>query len=97
MDPHDILHRHAKKSEGIVVTQVLLGGIGDILDIRQGFDPFRRHPGRRQALMVKRHVLVTVVHQRTQTLQLKPLQVGAAHTFPFRVPDSLFHVVHPVL
>lgn len=97
MDPHDLLHRYAEQPKGIIVPQILFRGIGNIPDVRQGFDAFGRHTCGGQTLMVKFHVPVAVIHQRTQAFQLEPFQLGAAHTFPFRVPDALSHALHPVL
>ena len=49
-----------------------------------------------EKLAVGRNDLLPVSYTHLDVYK-RQLQVGAAHTFPFRVPDSLFHVVHPVL
>ena len=37
MDAHDVLHGHGQHAKGVVIPDVVLGGEGDVLDVRQGF------------------------------------------------------------
>ena len=94
VDAHELLLRDRKHTERVGVTQVGLGGVGDVLYVGERFDFVRRHARFRQPFVVKRDVAVAVVYQRLQALKLQRLGIAAGHTFHFGVPDVDFHVVH---
>ena len=80
VDAHDVLHGHGQHAEGVVVPDVVLGGEGDVLDVRQGLDLLPGGDARRpQPLVVEGDVVVAVVHHPAQPLQLQGLDVRPLH------------------
>ena len=82
VDAHDVLHGHGQHAKGVVIPDVVLGGEGDVLDVRQGFyfipagDAYLA-----QALVVERDVVVAVVHHPLQAPQLQGFNIRPLHGF----------------
>ena len=70
VDAHNIFHWARHHAKGIIVADVILCGKGDILDIRQGLYLIAGNPRFFQPLMIKRDVIVAIIHHLFQLLQL---------------------------
>ena len=60
MDTHHLLHRYREGVEGIVVTQVLLGGAGKLAQIAQLTEIIRVNPRRVELTAVHRDIFIGV-------------------------------------
>ena len=63
MDAHHLLHGHGEHAEGIIIPDVLFGGEGQVLQVRQGAKVFGFEPHLIQALPVEGHQMVDPFHQ----------------------------------
>ena len=92
VDADDVLHGNSQHAEGVVVPDVILGGEGDVLHIRQDLDLVPAGDARRpQALVVKGHVIVAVIHHAAQALQLERFDIRAPHGLDVFLEKPCFH------
>ena len=89
MHPDHIVHGHGKKPEGIVLTQVFLGGKGQVSDIFKLFDISRFDPGLVHLVPVIRDLVVYPGDQFLQSFQLQSPHRLSGHCFMFIVQDHL--------
>ena len=71
MQADDLFHRHGKQAEGIVVAQVVFGGIRDQLDVFERLDMLRLQADLVKAAAVHGHVFVRIAHGVLEPLQLQ--------------------------
>ena len=67
----DLFHRHGKQPEGIVVAQVVFGGIRDQFDVFERLDMLRLQADLVKAAAVHGHVFVRIAHGVLEPLQLQ--------------------------
>lgn len=92
MDAHDVLHGHGQHAEGVVIPDVVLGGEGDVLDVRQGFYLIPTgDAGLAQALVVEGDVVVAVVHHPLEAPQLQGFNIRPLHGFYVFLEKPGFH------
>ena len=70
MDADDLGHGGGEHAEGVIIPDVLLGGERQPLQIVQGADVFRFHPGFVQAAAIERHQVINPLHHRLEALEL---------------------------
>ena len=91
MKANELLFRNREKSEGVVVAQIRFCGIGNILNIRKGFDLFGGDTVFFKTVMIELYVFVAIINEGAKAFKLKTLKVAALHAFLFFVPYSVFH------
>ena len=92
VDAHDVLHGHGQHAEGVVIPDVVLGGEGDVLDVRQGFNLIPAgDAGLAQALVVEGDVVVAVVHHPLEAPQLQGFNIRPLHGFYVFLEKPGFH------
>ena len=73
VDAHNLLHRHRKGIEGVVIAQILLGGAREFAQVAQLMEIVRMHSGRVKLAAVHRNVVVSVFQRPLQALGLQSL------------------------
>ena len=77
----DVVHGGGEQPEGVVVAQVVLGGVGQVAQVGEAADVHRLDPGRVHLRPVGGHPVVHPLHQQLQPAQLNGLQPLAGQGF----------------
>ena len=73
VDAHNLLHRHRKGIERVVIAQILFGGARELAQVAQFVEIVRMHPRRVKLAAVHRNVVVSMFQRPFQTLGLQSL------------------------
>ena len=91
---YDLIHGHGKHAVRVVVAQVVLGGEGELGQVRQGRDVVRVNAQCIEALTVQRHVVVGVAQAPAQAFELvftQLIDAGSFHRVQQRVKHGRRH------
>ena len=81
MDAHHLALRYSLQTEGIFVSQVVLSGEGQTMNIVDRLDVFGFDAHLVHLATIEGHLLITSLHSSNQTFGLKLCHGLAVHTF----------------
>ena len=93
MHPHHFLSRNGKEAEGIIVSQVLLFGSGQLCQVLQALNVLGGDARLLEFVLVKGNVFVNLLYNALETLQLQLFQLFSLHELQFRLPVIHFHTL----
>ena len=93
MDAANLALRNGLESEGVLITQVVLGGEGKLHDVIDGSDLLRRYAHAIHLLTIERYILVAVLYNFLQAFALQLAHGFAIHTLHFGVVNHVFFCV----
>ncbi len=77
MQAHDLLARHRKQAEVVIVAQVVLVGERELGEVGERFQVVGMHAGGVEPLLVHRHVVIGMAQRPFQAVELQRLDLVA--------------------
>ena len=91
MDANQLILWHGKQTKGIVIAQVLLCCKGQLGNVVQAFDIIWGESDSVELFLIKRHMLITVMHHLDQACGLQGVQILTRCFFDLRLEVTLLH------